>query len=550
MLTLDDSATASRVATSPAETAGRRWLVLAALILLATVVIARTLAPSDLWDQTQPRTIAYTADMLVHGGSALLLPRDGADLAATKPPLYNWLALPGVAIAGRDNDFAHRLPSLLALIATLLVTMGLGERLRLGAGVAAACMLLASYPIFKLGLLARPDMLLVLWLLCGWWAATALIAGGTAPRGPFDAKRERIGLRRGVFWTSFVLAAWTKGPAALLLPLHALLLARLVGGSWRQFARVGLGWSPLAALLALAWPLTVLLIEPRHLVDQLWGREVVARVVGAGPEGNGRGLLGIATGALDMPGYLMVRFLPWSLPALAGSIAVIGARRRGGIERSGNERLLESAVLWIVLVTLFFTLSSGKRADYIAPAYPMAALLAGWWLCDAMRLARRPLLLVMPAYVAMAAVCIGWARSRPAPPEILETIETIERLGRGERAVIESMAPGELLLIRGTPAEHLAALVGSGRPRDSSPAGVLEALAAGRTVRLVHEPMHATPALRSLLQEAEIEGRSRLLWRVAVPWPHFTGLAVECVEVRSVRGVAESAGEPTGRGMD
>jgi 4-amino-4-deoxy-L-arabinose transferase-like glycosyltransferase len=510
-----------RRAQPPTDRAARRWLFAAAAVLLATLVVARTPGPSDLWDQTQPRTIAYTVDMLVHGGSSYLLPRDAADLPATKPPLYNWLALPAIAIAGRDNAIAHRLPSLLALLLTLLVTAAIGERIRLGVGALAVCMLLASYPIFKLGLLARPDMLLVLFLLCGWWSATVLVTS-----------REGGWLPRAVFWFSFVLAAWTKGPPALLLPLHALLAARCLAGSWGQVTRLGLRWSPVAVLLALGWPLAVLLIDRQHALHQLLGAEVLSRIAGRGPEGHGRGAMGLLTGVLDMPGYMLIRFFPWSLLALAGAIALFRRRRQTRSCPGCAELRLESAVLWVLLVIVCFTLSSGKRADYLAPAYPMAAILAAWWLCDAMKILRRPMVVVVSSTLVMAAVCMGSLRARAAPSGVLESITAIERFTRGERVVMEALAPEDLLLIRGTPAEHLAALLGSGRPRDSSSAGVLEALAAGRTVRLVHEPMHASEALRSTLREAELQGRVRPLWRVAVPWPHLPGLAVECVEVR------------------
>ena len=45
-----------------------------AMAALVVLFVGRVLGPSDLWDQTQPKTVSYTTDIIVHGGSHWILP--------------------------------------------------------------------------------------------------------------------------------------------------------------------------------------------------------------------------------------------------------------------------------------------------------------------------------------------------------------------------------------------------------------------------------------------------------------------------------------------
>jgi 4-amino-4-deoxy-L-arabinose transferase-like glycosyltransferase len=373
-----------------------RWvLIVSSMVALVWVIAARVLGPSDLWDQTQPKTVAYTTDMLVHG--RWLLPRERGEEPATKPPLYNWLAAPAVALLGFSSEIGHKLPSLAAMCLCWLVLVRLGRASFGSEGAAgeiigwlAGMMFVANYAIFKLGYLARPDMLLTLWLLLGWLAATRRLIDvreDAAPEAdgtgcPSRARRRWITLG---FWLCVGLAGLTKGPAAVPLLIYALLAAPLIAGRWRAAGALGWWWGlPLSLLIAGAWVFAVWRIDPVHLREKLWFEEFAGRITGTGSEGAEEGPIALLTGAPDMVLYYLIRFLPWSILSIAAMVALWRHTAEGGPRRwrtLGPEgAVLHGAAIFVVIVIALYTLSAGKRADYIAGAFAPGSLLAAWWL--------------------------------------------------------------------------------------------------------------------------------------------------------------------------
>ena len=354
----------------------RRYAVLAVAALLC-VLAARILGPSDAWDQTQQTTIAYTTDMLVNG--RWVVPADRNGKPATKPPLYNWMAAPAVAASGYSSELAHKLPSVIGLVLCFVAVVVLGGRVipgatSNGAGWLAGVMFLANYTIFKIGYLARPDMLLVLWMFVGWAAATALLVA----RG--DERRPWLAL---TFWGCVGLAALTKGPAVLPLVLYAIVAPRLVAGRWGATRVFGWSWGPAVAFVGIsAWVYAVWRIAPNHMVEQLWWREIVGHVTGIGPSPHGP--IALLTTAPNMAWYYMARYEPWCIFAIlaAGRLwtrtEATGPRRWRSMGHTGVA--LHGAAIFVVLMIATYTLVANKRADYLAPAYPPSSLLAAWWL--------------------------------------------------------------------------------------------------------------------------------------------------------------------------
>ena len=360
---------------------GRRILTASAVVALVVGLAARMLGPSDLWDHSQPKTVSYTTDILVNG--RWILPIERGELPATKPPLYNWLAAPAVKIVGFSSEWAHKSPSIVAFVGVWAVTIWLGARIDKQGGAVgwlAGLAVATNYMFYKLGYLARPDMLLTLWLVLGWMTATAILLNSSG-RG--------VSWLQFAFWACVALAGITKGPPALVLLLYAIVAAKALTGSWRSAGRLGWWWGlPLALLIVGSWLGAVWRINPDHLVNELWYAEVADRVLGSGPKGaEGEGRWHLVTSIPYMPYYFLVRFAPWSLFTVLGIVhlwrrarAIAPPVRNWKALRDGDGRWYHACAVFIVVTIVVFTLSAGKRADYIASTIPPGAILAAYWL--------------------------------------------------------------------------------------------------------------------------------------------------------------------------
>ncbi|MEO0587445.1 MAG: hypothetical protein AAF078_07390 [Planctomycetota bacterium] len=191
-----------------------------AIAVVAAIGLGRLLEPSDLYDNEQPLTISYTADMLVNGH--WLVYRGTSGELLTKPPLFNWVAAPFVAAAGFGAEWAHKAPSWLGALATFAVVVAMGRRvfaamvetggpateLRRSAGVGdaypyafvndwralawvAGLAWVASYPAIKLGYLARPDGVLVACMAAAWWLGTMVVEKDEGRR-----TKDEVGVRK------------------------------------------------------------------------------------------------------------------------------------------------------------------------------------------------------------------------------------------------------------------------------------------------------------------------------------------------------------------
>lgn len=457
---------------SAADAAGRvlssRWrtiLAICAVVALTWMIAARVFGPSDLWDQTQPKTVSYTTDIIVNG--RWVLPVERGEYPATKPPLYNWLAAPAVWTMGFDSEIAHKLPSMAALFVCWAGLILLGRRMlpeHGGAvGYLAAMAFVSGYTIFKLGYLARPDMVLTAWLFLGWVVGTKLLMG--IAESPRRSASSRF-LLTLAFWVCVGLAGLTKGPAAIVLPAFLIIGGKVLTGRWRAGFQLGWWWGvPLSLAMVGLWVWGVWLVDPEHLKTELWYNEIWGRITGTGPEGSKEGLTGWLKGLAHMPLYYVARSAPWSVLSIMGMVELVRKDPRPGqsgrIWRSTGSGgyWMMSAMLMALVVVGLFTLSSSKRADYIAPAFAPGALLAGWWLMRA-----RPRLGLHLPWVGPLACIISLAtmtlvnQQDPAAPErgFGDQIMVFARQARA--AIEEDPAP---IVFWNAGATHLQAMLGA-----------------------------------------------------------------------------------------
>jgi 4-amino-4-deoxy-L-arabinose transferase-like glycosyltransferase len=356
-------------------------------MVLGIILAARLAGPSDLYDNDQPKTIAYTVDIVLHGHWAV--PRDMLGRPATKPPMYNWIGVAGVWITGQWSEWVLKLPALVGGLTTFALTIAMGwylarrlpdagqfdagasppthetehDSLSMQLAAVAPALWLSCYASMKLIYTARPDMLLVGFLTIGWSAATVLMIE--------QALRPRLRLMLAlILWLALGAATLTKGPAAVLLIIYLALAGRFVGGRWSAVHRTQWWWGlPLVALIVGGWLAAAERADPGYIRDILIGQETVDRVDGLDVEQ-------VLIDPWKMPTYFMTMFAPWSIFAV---LMLVHFRKHRAWRRA-----LAPATLWMVIVVgvgmAGVVLLDRQRADYLAPAYPAAAVLAAAWL--------------------------------------------------------------------------------------------------------------------------------------------------------------------------
>lgn len=490
-----------------------RLFALAAVAACLIVTAARLAGPSDLHDQSQERTSAYTTDLVLHAADwrRWILPMQHATHPATKPPLYNWLAAPAVWLTEGRHDWPHRLPSLAAFAGVCILLWWAGRRIDPGGltGPLGVLILSSNYAWFKLSALIRPDTLLSLWLALGWVGITIVLGGeGTARSRRFW---------QVAIWSACALAVLTKGPPALLIPVFAAALPWFMpGGSFnaaesaRALRTCGAVWGiPLALSVTGVWLLLVWRIDPDHLYRTLIREEFVDRALGTGEEGVKEGPWDFVRTALNMPLYFLTRFLPWSIFFLGALYDLRGSRGAAGpaevetpppVPGPVPDALdwVRSGVVYTFFVVLAFTLAAGKRSDYIASAYVSASLVTAWCLSHlGWRLARTaPSAVIGLAGVTVAALILhdrmnGYSVKYPLSASLRSFARQVRPMVEEESLPMEFYRTG---------AAPIQTMLHRSQPVILDPAGLVERIESHGRVWLIAADRGADEVLAQALQ--------------------------------------------------
>jgi 4-amino-4-deoxy-L-arabinose transferase-like glycosyltransferase len=365
---------------------------LALLALVALPLCLFGLGAIGLLDPDEGRYAEIPREMLEHRD--FVTPTLNGVEYFEKPPLLYWLVAASFSVFGQTEGAARLVPALSALLA-IAVTWRLGRRM-FGerAGLIGAVILATSLMFAFLARALVIDMLftaLVLSALALWWC-------GRSERG------WRAWCCDAGFWIALALAILAKGPVALVLAGGTIGVYALLCRRGRELARPSLLLTlPLLPLIAAPW---FLLMSARHpeFNHFYWYQQHIGR------------FLGESGGHENNVLYLLVRlpalFFPWSLFV---PLAIHDGWRRllpADTERRRAAIFLLGGALF---VTLFFSVSSGKVATYVLPAFPLVALPLGAWFDG--RLERgaaawtRPLRaggLLVAAVLLAASIVLAW----------------------------------------------------------------------------------------------------------------------------------------------
>jgi 4-amino-4-deoxy-L-arabinose transferase-like glycosyltransferase len=360
---------------------------LALVLAAATLTLAVGYAPVPLWDEDEPRfaviarTMAETGDWIV--------PRYNGTLAVDKPVLMHWCMAAAMTIFG-PTEFAARVPSMLAALATALVLFRAGCRWfdqttgAFGALAFVGCLLVGIESHA-----ATPDAILV--ALTAWatvLAAEVILDGRTPPAGSLP--RLSIGRAAGV-GLLLGIAVVCKGPIGFVGPLAVLvpwawwvalerrLSTAALGPRGRRIVQASLpaavdavrSLRPTVLTLAMLAAAAPWYVAVTIRTDGEWLRGfLLVHNVGrfmAPMERHGGGVL-------FHPLTMLVGFYPWScfLP-LALVVAAWRVVRRTVPTRAAH--VLGLLLAWLVVWVGGFSAAATKLPNYVLPAYPAAALL-------------------------------------------------------------------------------------------------------------------------------------------------------------------------------
>jgi 4-amino-4-deoxy-L-arabinose transferase-like glycosyltransferase len=335
---------------------------------------------------------ALAAREMTRGGPWLVAHLFGR-IYPDKPPLYFW-ATAGIAAlrGGRLDETSARLPAVVGGLASLAFTLALGQALfGATAGLVGATVLATSGLFFWYARQGHPDQFLIasVTLAClGLWRSF------TTPRG--RRRSAWVALAYG----AMALGAMSKGLLGLVLPLFAGASYLAVTGPLRAVPRrLGL-WPglPVFAAAVLGWygPAVA-----RHGIGYLRETIVHQQVeryarswVHQGPwyQYLGDFAAGFLPWSLFVPGALALAW--WAWRDARGTLRE--ARAAAGPPAVDAPAPFLFPLGWLVSGFVFFSLSTGKRAAYLLPLYPAAALLVGWMWTRAIAEGRRSRWLGVP----------------------------------------------------------------------------------------------------------------------------------------------------------
>ena len=317
-----------------------------AVLLLAAALFLWNVWSYDLWAPDEPYFAEGAREMLVDG--EWVVPHVNGVVTTDKPPLFFWLiALLSIPL-GKVSEVTARLPSILAALGTVALTMRLGARMSdRRTAVLAGLVLCTTYMFWDKARSSQIDATLCLLI---WVALSAFLSFRAG-----DVGGRRAGL---LFWLAAALATLAKGPVGVLLPL-AMALATLVAdreiGRWRRFAP--LAGPALFLAVTGAWIGLTIVAGPAEY--SVWGafREHFLE----------RSIHGMHH---PQPPWYFLQVLPGHLFPWIGLIA--GAYLLAWKRRDAGDRFLMAASLVLLVI---FSISTEKRGLYMLPAYPAFALL-------------------------------------------------------------------------------------------------------------------------------------------------------------------------------
>src|SRR5690606_17765702 len=334
------------------------------LLGLCLCLVATGIGLRDPWPADEPRFAQIAREMVASG--AWLVPRIGGDLYADKPPLYFWLLALGLSATGSIRA-SFLLPSFVSALGCVVLVYDLGRRLfSRETGLLAATLLLFTVQFVWQARQAQIDATLCFFITLSLYGLLRHLLLGPSWRWYI------------VGWAAAGLGVITKGVG--FLPLLILIPWALLRARWRlpRFESSAWWWlaGPFVFACAIgAWLVPMLLAtsgDPGLAAyrDEILLTQTARRYFDAWHH-------------VEPFWYFLVEVIPilW-LPATALLPWLVPRWRAAW--RTRQLRIV-LPLSWVVLVVLFFSLSTGKRGVYVLPAVPAFVLAVSPYLVELAR---------------------------------------------------------------------------------------------------------------------------------------------------------------------
>ncbi len=331
-------------------------LVHHALLLCAMAILTLpNLGAHSLWDVDEGINAEAAREMME--ADSYISPLFNFELRTAKPVFLYWLQILSYSLFG-VNEFAARLPSVLAAMATVLLTYELARRIYgTATGLLAGVVLASAIEFCMLAHAATPDSTLLFFTVLTFYF---FWVGSRNGRQWWYAP---VGMAEG-------FACLTKGPVGLVLPAAAIGLFLIWNREWRRLFNRRMVWWFLA-FFAIAAPWYILVtVETRGAwIRQFIGRENVARFMT--PMENHRGPFYYHFAAL------LVMFAPWSIFLFATVWHSVKEARVPIEGKADNEPKHAARFLlcWAGAYLAFFSLAATKLPNYVLAIYSALAIL-------------------------------------------------------------------------------------------------------------------------------------------------------------------------------
>ncbi len=321
---------------------------------LTALAIAAGMGWRDPWPPDEPRFALMARDMVETG--QWFFPFRGGEIYPDKPPLVMWAMAFFYWLTG-NLKLAFLLPSALASLGTLWLTFDLGKRLwNARTGFWAAFLLAVTLQFVLQAKSGQLDAPVAFFVMLGFYGLMRHMLVGPQWRWYYLA------------WFFMGLGIITKGVG--FLPALVLLVTPFFRPDWLS-KQPGRWWQwaagPFFLLLAVSlWLIPMLgLVQHSHNPDWLAYRDNI--LFKQTVDRYARSWGHIQPWWYFLVSVIPVFWLPQSLLALASADGWKQAF-------SMREKRIIYPLLWVGLVILFFSLSKGKRAEYLLPALPALAL--------------------------------------------------------------------------------------------------------------------------------------------------------------------------------